>query len=557
MSKAARPFAYLAMAALVLSCSVIVNIAGGVQSIPKSPIRFRNVAVEAGLDFVLENDATPEKHIVEAMPGGVAAFDYDGDGLIDVFFTNGAALPSLEKSDPKFRNRLYRNLGGMRFKDVTKEAGVAGSGYSMGAAAGDFDNDGHADLFVAGVRSNHLYHNLGNGRFEEVTAKAGIRSDVWSVTAGWFDYDNDGLLDLFVVNYLNWSPTSTLFCGDPHGARAYCHPGFYGGLPNTLYRNRGDGTFEDVSVRTGIAQQIGKGMSVAFADYDQDGHPDIFVTNDKVPNFLFHNAGNGKFEEVGLEAGVALPDNGKEISAMGTDFRDYDNDGLPDVIVAALAGETFPLFRNQGKRAFADASAQSRMGVLSNRKSGWSPAFVDFNNDGWKDLFVSGSHVNDTVEAFESTPYRLPNAIFANKGDGTFEDVTAEVGSDFQAAGVHRGAAAADFNNDGKVDVAVSLIGDRAELWQNVGASGNAWIDLKLTGTKSNRDGIGACIQVGRQSNEMTSAVGYASSSDVPVHFGLGQAGLVDINIQWPSGVRQTLRKVHTNQVLNVREPLN
>jgi len=520
-----------------------------------SPIRFRNVATEAGVDFVLENNATPEKQMIETMPGGVVAFDYDGDGLIDIFFTNGATIPSLEKDSPKFRNRLYRNLGGMRFKDVTEEAGLAGAGYSMGAAAADFDNDGHTDLFVAGVKSNHLYHNLGNGTFEDVTAKAGIRSDVWSVGAGWFDYDNDGKLDLFVVNYLKWSRENPLFCGNPKGPRSYCHPKFFEGLPNTLYRNRGDGTFEDVSLKAGIAQQIGKGMSVAFADYDQDGFVDVFVTNDKVPNFLFRNLGHGTFAEVALESGVALPDHGKDISAMGTDFRDYDNDGLPDIIVAALSGETFPLFRNGGKGWFRDASYSSRMGLLSNRHSGWSPAFVDLNNDGWKDLFVSGSHVNDTVEAFEATRYRQPNAVFANSGNGTFQDVSAAAGDEFQRPGVHRGAAFADFNNDGKIDVVVSQIGESAELWENTSPEDNTWIDVKLTGTRSNRDGIGARVRVGKQYNQMTSAVGYASSSHTPVHFGTDKAKEVEVEVIWPSGTRQTLRSVHTNQVLDVREP--
>jgi hypothetical protein len=524
-----------------------------VQSPP--PIRFRNVATEAGIDFVLENNATPEKQLIETMPGGVVAFDYDGDGRIDIFFTNGAAIPSLEKSQPKFRNRLYRNMGGMRFKDVTEEAGLSGVGYSIGAAAGDFDNDGHVDLFVAGVNSNRLYRNLGNGKFEDVTKKAGIRDDVWSITGGWFDFDGDGRLDLFVVNYLKWSPGNPLFCGDPQGARAYCHPKLFEGLPNTLYRNRGDGTFEDVSLTSGIAQRIGKGMSVAFADYDQDGLPDVFVTNDKIPSFLFHNLGHGKFEEVALESGVGLPDHGKEISAMGVDFRDYDNDGLPDIAVAALAGETFPLFRNEGKGLFRDAGQLSRMGQLSNRRSGWSPLLIDLNNDGWKDLFVSGAHVNDTVEAFEATPYRLPNFVFANAGDGTFRDFSADAGAEFQTPGVHRGAAFADFNNDGKIDVVVSLIGGRAELWENDSPAANTWIDVKLTGTRSNRDGIGAIIQIAKQRNQMTSNAGYASSSLVPVHFGTGSARQVDIEILWPSGVRQTLRNVVTNQVLAVREP--
>jgi hypothetical protein len=296
-------------------------------------------------------------------------------------------------------------------------------------------------------------------------------------------------------------------------------------------------------------------MSVAFADYDQDGHPDIFVTNDKVPNFLFHNRGDGTFEEVGLEAGVALPDHGKDISAMGTDFRDYDNDGLPDITIAALAGETFPLFHNDGKGLFRDATYTTGIGLLTNKRSGWSPAFIDFNNDGWKDLFVSGGHVNDTVEAFEATQYRLPNALFANSGDGTFQDFSAAAGTDFQTPGAHRGAAFADFNNDGKVDIVVSLIGGRAELWENTSPVENTWIDLKLTGTRSNRDGIGARLRIGQQHNQMTSAVGYASSSDTPVHFGTGKARQVDIDIVWPSGTIQSLRSVPTNQVFAIREP--
>lgn len=523
-------------------------------------IRFQNVASAAGIPFVLENSATPEKQIIETMPGGVAAFDFDDDGRVDLFFTNGAAVSSLKKSESRFKNRLYRNLGNMRFQDVTDQAGLAGSGYSMGAAAGDFDNDGHPDLFVAGVRSNRLYRNLGNGRFEDVTARSAIRSDLWSVAAGWFDYDKDGLLDLFVVNYLDWSPDKVLFCGDPNGARAYCHPNFYKGLANRLYRNLGNGMFEDVSERAGIAQHVGKGMSVAFADYDGDGWPDAFVTNDKTPNFLFRNTGHGTFEEVALDAGVALPEQGRDISSMGADFRDYDNDGWPDLAIAALAGETFPLFRNVGKGFFRDATYSSNLAALTNRRSGWSPVLADLNNDGWKDLFVTGSHVNDTVEAFEATPYRLPNAVFVNTGSGSFEDASAYSGPAFQVAGVHRGSAIADFNNDGKLDAAVSLIGERAELWENTTSTNNGWIEIRLEGGRSNRDGIGAHVQVdshavgGKQWNDKTSAAGYASSSDVPVHFGTGNASRVDVKIQWPSGIMQTLLGVHTNQLITVHE---
>lgn len=528
---------------------------GGVTSL--SPIRFRNVAEGAGLRFVLENHPTPQKHLIESMAGGVAAFDYNNDGLTDIFFTNGASIPSLQKESPKYFNRLFRNEGGMRFTDVTEDAGVAGSGYSMGAAAGDYDNDGHVDLFVAGVFRNILYHNRGDGHFEDVTEKAGIKSDKWAVAAGWFDYNNDGLLDLFVVNYASWSPSYDRFCGDPsRSLRVYCHPTYFEGLTNTLYRNRGDGTFEDVSERAGIAQHHGRGMSVAFADYDNDGFMDVFVTNDNQENFLFHNRGGGTFEEVGVLAGVALPNSGKPVSSMGTDFRDYDNDGRPDISVVGLANETFPLFHNLGGGLFEDATYRTRLSALTIERSGWSTGFFDLNNDGWKDLFTTCSHVDDNVEMFQATKYKQANAIFANLGNGTFRDASAQVGEDFQAPRAHRGCAFADFNNDGKIDVVVASLQDRAELWENVSPDPNHWIILKLIGTKSNRDGIGARVRIDKQWNHMTSACGYASSSHFGVHFGLGKIGTIpSIEIKWPSGIVQVLKDIKANQILQVREP--
>jgi hypothetical protein len=523
---------------------------------PAPRIQFRNVAKTAGLNSVLENSPTPRKHLIETMAGGVAAFDYDGDGLTDIYFTNGASVPSLEKDSPKYWNRLYRNLGGMKFKDVTEAAGVAGAGYSIAAAAGDYNNDGHVDLFVAGVRRNILYRNRGDGTFEDVTAKAGIKSNQWSVGAAWLDYDNDGLLDLFVVNYVQWSPDFNVFCGDPdRGIRSYCHPRFFDGTANTLYHNQGDGTFRDVSAEAGIASHIGKGMAAVVGDYDQDGFQDIFVTNDKEPNFMFHNRGNGKFEEVALDAGGAMLDSGAQISGMGADFRDYNNDGLPDIAITALAHETFPLFQNQ-RGGFVDATHRSRMGPLSRDYSGWSLGLFDFDNDGWKDLFTANAHVDDEIERFVAAKYKLPNSIFANRGDGTFEDVSKSAGPDFQVPRAHRGAAFADFNLDGRIDVVVTALGDQPELWENVTPAGNTWLILKLTGARSNRDGIGAQIRIGDQSNHMTSAVGYASSSHFGVHFGTGQLKTVpSIEIRWPSGAIQVLKQVPTNQVLNVKEP--
>ncbi len=508
------------------------------------PIRFRDVARQAGLTFTLENSPTAQKHLPETMAGGVAAFDYDGDGLTDIFFANGAAMPSLVKTGAKFSNRLFRNTGGLRFRDVTAAAGLSGTGYSMAAAAADFDNDGHVDLFVAGVHQNMLYRNRGDGTFEDVTAKAGIGSGEWSIGAAWLDYDNDGLLDLFVVNYVRWTPAFDHFCGDKErDIRVYCHPRLFEGTTNRLYRNLGNGKFADVSDQSGLSKYKGKGMAVSVADYDGDGFPDLFVTNDKMPNFLFHNLRNGRFEEVAFGAGTALADTGTEMSAMGTDFRDLNNDGLPDIALTALAGETFLLFQNRGGGAFNDASYTSRMGPLSRIYSGWGMGMIDFDNDGFKDMFTANSHVNDRVEAFEATEYKQHNSVFRNIGGRGFEDVSSTAGLS-DAVRAHRGCAFADFNNDGRIDVVTSSLGDGPELWENVSAGLNTWLVLKLRGTKSNRDGIGAVVRVGDQSNHMTTTVGYASSSHFGVHFGTGQLKTLDrVEIRWPSGLRQTLQE--------------
>jgi hypothetical protein len=521
----------------------------------ESPISLHDVGPASGVSFILENHPTAAKRLIETMAGGLAAFDYNGDGLTDLFFTNGAPA-GLQKKDPSDWNRLYRNDGAMKFTDVTEQAGVRGKGYSIGAAVADYDNDGDVDLFVAGVEQNILYRNSGRGVFEDVTDQAGIASRWWSVAGAWLDFDRDGLLDLFVVNYLKWSAADDRFCGDrARGIRVYCHPQYYDALPNTLYRNRGNGAFEDVSAQSGIAQHFGKGMSVGVADYDADGWIDVFVTNDTVPNFLFRNLGTGRFEETGLLAGVAVPSHGRPVSSMGAEFRDHDNDGRPDLHVTALAGETFPLFRNDGGGQFSDATERSGLARATLARSGWGNIVADFDNDGWRDLFTANSHVNDRIESFEAHRYREPNSLFRNASDGTFTDVSDRIGPDFGTDRAHRGAVAADLNNDGRLDIVTTSLRDRVEIWENRSRGEHGWIILKLIGTRGNRAAIGARVKVGAQSDTVTTAAGYASSIHAGVHFGLGRAKQVArVEIVWPSGIVQVIEQVVINRVVEIKE---
>ena len=520
--------------------------------------RFVEVAAAAGVTFVHRHSPTADKHYPESVPGGVAVFDYNADGRPDIFFTNGAEMPTLVKRGDGFANRLYRNDGGMKFTDVTAAAGVSGIGYAMGAAAADYDNDGHVDLFVAGVARNQLLHNRGDGSFEDATGQSRIASGEWSAAAGWFDYDNDGRLDLLVVNYVRWSAQGGRFCGDQaKGVRIYCHPRYFEGLPNRLYRNRGDGTFEDVSARTGIAKYVGKGMSAAFADYDHDGDMDAFVTNDTVPNFLFRNNGDGTFTDVALTAGVALPESGRPISGMGVDFQDYDNDGWEDIHLTGISGETFPLFHNDSRTrtgTFSETTASSGIGRLTARLSGWCSVFADVDNDGAKDLFTANSHPNDRIDRTEASGWQQPNSLFINDGAGRFRDA-GDTGLAARPA-VHRGCAIADFDADGRADIVVLVLGGSAELWHNETGNGHAWLTVRLTGTRSNHDGIGARITVGEQVRTMTTAAGYASSSHAGAHFGLGKtAGPVTVRVEWPSGTKQVVDGISPNRVVEIREP--
>jgi hypothetical protein len=526
----------------------------------KGPIHF----LFQPIAFSLDSCETPQRHSPETMAGGVAVFDYDNDGNLDIFFANGADITTLKKDSPKYSNKLFRNNGDGTFTDVTEQAGLTGTGYDVGVAIGDYDNDGYEDIFVAGVYRNTLYHNNGDGTFTDVTEKAGLAQPdqeygpLWAVGAAWVDVNNDGLLDLFLVNYMSWNVNKEPPCSF-EGKPEYCHPKYYKELPNQLFLNKGNGKFVDVSAASGIRAHPGKGMGVGVADYDGDGLPDIFVSNDKLFNFLFHNKGNGRFEEVAFEAGVALPEHGNLISGMGVDFRDLNNDGLPDISLVALDTETFPLYQNNGKGAFTEVTAKSGMALLSNPMSGYSPNIADFDNDGWKDLFVSRGDVQSPAMAGRRH-IDQPNTVFRNMTGGKWVALTEEAGFTAQPPRRHRGSAYGDFNHDGKLDLVVTALSAPAEIWMNDSPGENHWLELKLQGTKSNRDGIGAKIRImaggQAQYTHYTTASGYASSSAGPVHFGLGAAKVVDeIEIRWPSGMLQTLKNVQADRIFHVVEP--
>jgi len=537
---------------------------------PTPDVQFTDITQAAGIDFKNENSATSNKYLVETMGGGVALLDYNNDGRLDIFFVNGAKIDDPmpdgkvpDKSDEKFWSRLYHQNADGTFTDVTEKAGLTGRSqnyYGMGVAVGDYDNDGFEDIYVTNYGGNTLYHNNGDGTFTDVTKKAGVGAGGWSASAGFFDYDNDGKLDLFVTRYVDWTFKTNRFCGEHRpGYRAYCHPDNYDGVTNILYHNNGDGTFTDVSMKAGIANPNGKGLGVSFADYDRDGFTDIFVANDSVQCFLYHNNGNGRFSEVGLLAGVGYNEDGKAFAGMGADFTDFDNDGNPDVVVTDLSNERYMLFRNNGDGSFRDITNSSGIGSATLSFSGWSTHLFDYDNDGWKDLFVAQGHVMDTIErTAPNLKYMQPPLLLRNES-GHFKRVS--LGPAFQTDRAGRGAAFGDLDNDGDVDIVISNLGQKAVVLHNDGGNRNHWLGIETIGKKSNRDGIGSRVKVVSASGQaqyftVNTAVGYLSASDKRLLVGLGSDLMAKlVEIRWPSGIVQKFENVKANQVLKATEP--
>jgi enediyne biosynthesis protein E4 len=527
---------------------------------------FVDVTKQLGVNFQYQASHTSKKYLLETMGAGVALFDYDNDGRLDLYLVNGAPLGDPtpkgtipQKTGPQYWNRLYHQKADGTFEDVTEKAGLQGAGYGMGVAVGDFDNDGYDDLYVTAYGGNKLYHNNGDGTFTDVTEKAGVAASGWSTSAAWVDLDGDGFLDLVVLRYLDWD-FDDVWCGEhKQGYRAYCHPDFFKPTSALVYHNNGNGTFSEISQKIGMGKP-GKGLGVAIADYDRDGHIDLFVANDSMVEFLYRNKGNGTFEEVGLTSEVAVDLDGRTYAGMGVDFADYNNDGWPDLVVTDLANQRYALYRNDGDGSFTYASNTAGISSMTMTHSGWGVRFLDYDNDGWKDLLIAQGHDLDTIELnYPNLHYREPMVLARNNGQG-FVDVSAHSGDVFRQPWVARGLAVGDLDNDGRLDAVVTTNDGPVHVLRNETATANHWILLKLVGHKSNRDAIGAEVMAqtasGQQFSTVSTAGSYLSASDKRVHFGLGHEKVVrKIGIRWPSGIQQTLQDVPADQILQIDEP--
>ena len=552
-----------------LAASPFLSAQSPVEPTELVPARFVETTAGSHVHFVHLANHTDHKYLIETMGSGVALFDYNNDGRLDIFAVNGAPFQSPvtpgavpQKTGPQYWNRLYRNEGNGTFTDVTERAGLQGIGYGMGVAAGDYDNDGNEDLYVTAYGGNRLYHNNGNGTFTDVTQASGVGGSGWSTSAAWVDLDGDGYLDLLVLRYVKWD-WDDLWCGQRRpGYRAYCHPDVFQPLSMLVYHNNGNGTFTEEAHKLGL-DVPGKGLGIAIADYDRDGRIDVFVANDSMEEFLYHNKGNGIFDEVGLDSEVAVDGDGRTYAGMGVDFADYNNDGWPDLLITNLANQKYALYKNSGDGTFNYASYMSGIGGMTLLHSGWGARFLDYDNDGWKDILVAQGHDLDNVDlTFPQIHYREHLMIARNVDGKRFVDVTQASGPVFQQRWVGRGLATGDIDNDGTTDAVMTENNGPLHILMNRTESGNHWIGIRLIGHTSNRDGIGAVVKVvtssGPQWQTVTTASSYLSSSDPRAHFGLGKDDNVrTLEVRWPSGTVQTLERVRGDRYITVDEPVH
>jgi hypothetical protein len=550
------------------ACLLAAAVAAGPA---RAGITFTEVTAEAGIDFVHVNGASGQKYYIETMGSGACWLDYDGDGDIDLYVVQSAALPGYAGTDEP-ADVLYRNEGKGRFTDVTAAAGLGDRGYGMGCVAGDIDNDGDADLFVTNFGPDVLYRNDG-GKFTDVTSAAGTGDPRWSASAAFGDIDNDADLDLYVTNYIDFTLENNKYCSERPGLRSYCHPDEYNGVPDLLFRNKGNGLFEEAAAAAGVANPIGKGLGVVFTDLNQDGWQDIYVANDKTINFLYVNRGNGTFRDASLSSGTGFSESGVPQAGMGTDAGDVNGDGRMDLLVTNLDYETNELYLNNGDLTFTDATFAAGLGAPGYLDVGFGVDLLDFDNDGDKDMLIVNGHILDNVEQFrEQLTYAQPRALLANDGAGRFREVGPSLGEAFVRPAVGRGLAVGDYDDDGDLDFFVVNCNSRAQLFRNDGGNdpargGGHWLMLRLEGTLSNRDGVGARVRVltkgtdGRerwQVDEVRAGSSYLSANDPRLHFGLGAAVKADIvEIRWPSGAIQRIEGVEGDRLHKVKEPAN
>ncbi len=549
-----RPTLTAVFVTAAIASTAPVRAPAGAQS-----VQFRNVARDVGILFGHDNDRSEDRHLPETMGSGGVVWDYDNDGWADVLLVGGGPLAGERQTGDGPHHRLFRNRGDGTFADVTAASGLNGDGHGMGACAADYDNDGWTDLFITGVAADNLYRNAGDGQFVDVTVEAGIDAGPWSASCAFGDVDNDGDVDLYVTRYVDWSIDNNRHCTNSN-VPAYCHPNIYNPVPDTLYRNNGDGTLTDVSREAGVGIVEGNGLGVAFGDYDQDGWIDIHVANDALPNFLFHNTGGGGFEENGFFAGVAVGANGEAQAGMGTDMADTDGDGLFEILVTNLDKETHSLYQNLGGGLFADVTVESGLAQATRPFVGFGAAFFDYDNDSDLDLAIANGDVIDNVSLYrDDTTYPQRNLLLRNDGVGRFTDVGPESGPGFALEKVSRGLLVGDLDNDGDLDVIVTNNGQEADVLRNDGGRANAALMVRAVGSISNRDGIGARLTLSGGGRvlvrEVRAGSSYLGQNDLRVHFGIGAARMADrLEIRWPGGVIDVIEDIESNHILTVVE---